>query len=278
MTAPSDATLEPLVRSALNEDIGTGDITTQSLIPPDKTARARLMAREKGVLCGVSCARLAFQLTDKKVRLTFHKKDGDALSAKDCVAEIEGPMRAILTAERVALNFLTHLSGIASLTQKYVQAVEGTKAKILCTRKTLPNLRLLEKYAVTQGGGHNHRFGLYDAILIKDNHLACVGSIKEAVSRARALVGSRLKVEVEVDTLAQLEEALATSADIIMLDNFSVFDLRKAVEKVGSGILLEASGGISLANVRNVAETGVDFISVGAITHSAPSLDLALDF
>lgn len=275
----SDAQLEPLVRAALAEDWGRGgDITAQTTIPADAQTRARLIAKKEGVLCGLGPMRLAFQLTDKSIQINMQKREGEALKAMDPVALITGPTRALLGAERTALNFIMHLSGVATLTRAYVKEVSGTKAKIAATRKTLPGLRALQKYAVRVGGGTPHRYGLDDAILIKDNHIAAVGSVGEALRRARMHAGHLVKIEVEVTNLKQIDEALSNKADVIMLDNFLPDDMKKAVTHIAGRVPVEASGGITLANVRAVAETGVDYISVGALTHSAPALDMALDF
>ncbi len=279
MNELTPSVIEMAVKAALAEDLGNvGDITCASLIPENLQSSAKIVARADGVLCGIECAIAALRLVDATLRVTVFKKDGDVLRAGDVLAKLEGNSRSILTAERTALNFLTHLSGVATLTAKFVKEIAGTKAKILCTRKTHPGLRALEKFAVRMGGATNHRFGLYDAVLIKDNHLAAVGSISAAVAKARAAVGKGVKVEIEVDTLDQLREALTTDADVIMLDNFSIDSLKKAVIEASGKIPLEASGGVNLQTVRSIAETGVDFISVGAITHSAPALDIALDF
>jgi nicotinate-nucleotide pyrophosphorylase (carboxylating) len=274
-----DIVLEPMVRAALAEDFGdAGDITSQAVIAADAQTRARLISRKEGVLCGAALARLAFQLVEPKAQITFAKKDGDALKAFDLIGTIAAPTRSLLGAERVALNYLTHLSGIATLTRAFVKEVAGTKAKITCTRKTLPGLRALQKYAVRTGGGSNHRFGLYDAILIKDNHIAAAGSVIEACRRARHSAGHLVKVEVEVDTLAQIEEALAGKADVVMLDNFSLEDMKKAVGLIQGRAVIEASGGVTLVTVKAIAATGVDYISAGSLTHSAPALDIGLDF
>jgi nicotinate-nucleotide pyrophosphorylase (carboxylating) len=279
MTNLSQEIIDSIVRTALAEDLGdVGDITCAALIPPAMQSSAKIVARADGVVCGVQCAQTALRMVDDTVRAVWLKNDGDTLKAGDVIAALDGNTRSILTAERTALNFLTHLSGIASLTEKFVKEVAGTKAKILCTRKTHAGLRTLEKFAVVMGGATNHRFGLYDAVLIKDNHLAAVGDITRAVQQARAAVGKAVKVEVEVDTLDQLAQALTTDADVIMLDNFDLDSLRKAVALTAGKIPLEASGGVNLQTIRSISETGVDFISVGAITHSAPALDIALDF
>ncbi|MBI3419570.1 MAG: carboxylating nicotinate-nucleotide diphosphorylase [Proteobacteria bacterium] len=276
---PTDSELEPLVRAALAEDWGKGgDITTDSIISPASRHEACLAARQKGVVCGLACARLAFQITDASLVFMAKKKDGDIVTPGEVMARISGATASILKGERVALNFMTHLSGIATLTRRFVDEVKGTKATISCTRKTLPGLRHLQKYAVRMGGGKNHRFTLDEVVLIKDNHLIEAGSIAEAVKRARAHKGYTGKVEVEVDALSQIDEALKAGADIIMLDNFSSEDVRKAVSLIQGRAVIEVSGGVSLANVRGFAEAGADIISIGALTHSAPALDLGLDF
>ncbi|MBY0428132.1 MAG: carboxylating nicotinate-nucleotide diphosphorylase [Alphaproteobacteria bacterium] len=275
----SQQVIDAAVKAALVEDLGdVGDITCKALIPEGLQSTASIVARADGVLSGLPCALTALRMVDDTLKVTCHKKDGDVLNVGDVIATLQGNSRSILTAERTALNFLTHLSGISTLTARFVKEVAGTKAKILCTRKTHAGLRALEKYAVRLGGAINHRFGLYDAVLIKDNHLAVVGSIRAAVEKARAAVGKTIKVEIEVDSLLQLREALATDADIIMLDNFNINDLRQAVVTTRGRVPLEASGGINLQTVRSVAETNVNYISVGAITHSAQALDIALDF
>jgi len=241
-------------------------------------ARAAIVARKEGRIAGLQCAEMAFRLVDPCVDFATVNGDGADVKPGTQVATISGPAAAILTAERVALNFLCHLSGIATLTRSYVRATEGTKASICCTRKTTPGLRALEKYAVRMGGGQNHRFGLYDAVLIKDNHIAAAGGIKPAVEAARAHAGHMIKVEVEVDTLEQLDELLDLPADVVLLDNMSITELKTAVARSHGKLVTEASGGVSLETVREIAETGVDLISVGALTHSSPTLDLGLDF
>lgn len=275
----SNLHIEKFVRMALEEDLGHGfDITSNILIPAREHATAVLKSRENGVLAGLMLALSAFSLTDIDFDLTVHKQDGDALQAGDVIAEIHGPARSMLTAERVALNYLTHLSGIASLTQKFVKEIEGTWSEICDTRKTLPGLRLLQKYAVSVGGGANHRFGLDDAVLIKDNHIAVAGSIDEALNQAKMLAGHMQKIEIEVDTLDQLQEVVSNgNADVVLLDNMTSEKLKQAVELCKNQLQTEASGGVSLQNVRKTAETGVDYISVGALTHSAPILDIGLD-
>lgn len=270
--------LETVVRDALDEDGAFNDLTTIATVVSERRARAALVARESGVICGVALALTAFRLLDQKVAIRIDAEDGVPVSPGSSVLFVNGNARALLSGERVALNFLQRLSGIASLTAEFVKAVEGTGAKILDTRKTTPGWRQLEKYAVRAGGGYNHRLDLSTAVLIKDNHLSALdGDIAMAVHRARELAPG-VKIEVECDNLEQVERAAAAGADIIMLDNMSIDDMGQAVQKVRGRALLEASGGVSLATVRAIAETGVDWISVGALTHSAPSMDLGLDF
>jgi nicotinate-nucleotide pyrophosphorylase (carboxylating) len=273
-----DLLIEPVVRRALAEDLGrAGDVTAQACIPEGARMRAVFAARKPGVLAGIDCVRLAVLAMDPDASVDLKLRDGEAFVAGAVLAEVEADARAFLAAERTALNLLGRLCGIATLTQAYVAAVAGTKARIADTRKTTPGLRALEKHAVLCGGGVNHRFGLDDAILIKDNHVAVCGGVGEAVRRARASVGHLMKVEVEVDGLDQLDEALAAGPDVVMLDNFTLPMLREAVARTAGRITLEASGGVNLETVRGIAETGVDVISVGALTHSAPALDVGLD-
>jgi nicotinate-nucleotide pyrophosphorylase (carboxylating) len=270
---------EPLVRATLLEDLGrAGDITTDAIVAPDLEVKCVFAARQPGVVAGLELARLAFALIDPAIRLDAEKEDGATLAKGDIIARIEGPARGIFTAERTALNFLGHLSGIASATASIVAVIKGTKAQVVCTRKTTPGLRAIEKYAVRAGGGGNHRFGLDDAVLIKDNHVAIAGSISEALRRARAHAGHLVKIEVEVDTLAQLTEALDQKADAVLLDNMSPDQLAEAVKMVGGRAVTEASGGITLANAAAIAASGVDLMSVGWLTHSAAVLDIGLDF
>ena len=270
--------LDALVRGALDEDGAFDDLTTIATVVSERRARASLVAREKGIVCGVALALNAFRLLDPKVAIRIDAEDGMRVSPGSSILFVNGNARALLSAERVALNFLQRLSGIASLTAQFVAAIEGTGAKILDTRKTTPGWRQLEKYAVRAGGGSNHRMDLSSAVLIKDNHLAALdGDIAVAVHRARELAPG-VKVEVECDTIEQVDRALAAGADIIMLDNMSLDEMRRAVHHVRKRAILEASGAVSLATVRGIAETGVDWISVGALTHSAPSMDLAVDF
>jgi nicotinate-nucleotide pyrophosphorylase (carboxylating) len=276
---PHALLIEPVVRHALEEDLGrAGDITSNLTIAADATAKAKLAARKPGTIAGLVVAEWAFRLVDPALAFDIEVPDGSTVVAGKTLAVIEGSARSILTAERVALNFAGHLSGVATATRALADAVAGTRARIVCTRKTTPGLRVLEKYAVRCGGGFNHRFGLDDAVLIKDNHIVAAGGIKTAVERVRAGVAHMTKIEVEVDTLAQLEEALALGVDTILLDNMAPDMLRKAVAVTKGRAVLEASGNVTLATVRAIAETGVDYISSGAITHSAPNLDVGLDF
>lgn len=270
--------LDPIVRLALAEDLGrAGDLTTDATIAPDTEMTCFLNARKDGRLAGLDAAAHALRLVDPDVTLTLKMADGDALTAGDLIARLEGPARSILTAERTMLNFMGRLSGIATLTAEYVAAVADTGAKIVCTRKTTPGHRALEKRAVRCGGGTSHRYGLDDAILIKDNHIAACGSISEALTRAKAYAGHLRMIEIEVDTLEQLDEALPYRPDAVLLDNMSMDDLKEAVSHVKGRCKTEASGGVTLETVRAIAETGVDFISVGALTHSAINLDVGLD-
>ncbi len=273
-----DLVIIRIVRDALAEDLGrAGDVTAQACVPESAELSAILAVRRGGVVAGLDCARLAIAELDPKAIFQAKVADGQVVAAGTVLATLRGDARAILGAERTALNLMGRLCGIATLTQDYVDAVAGAGARIADTRKTTPGLRALEKYAVRCGGGMNHRFGLDDAILIKDNHVAACGSVGEALRRAKAYAGHLTKVEVEVDSLVQLQEALAHDPDVVMLDNFTVDDLREAVSIAGRRVVLEASGGVTLETVRAIAETGVDVISVGALTHSAQSLDIGLD-
>jgi len=278
-----DVLIEPVVRMALAEDLGrAGDVTAMACIPEGARMKAAFAARKTGVLVGIDCVRLAVLAMDPRASVDLRLTDGDAFDAGAVLAVVEADARAFLSAERTALNLVGRLSGVATLTRTYVEAVAGTKARIADTRKTTPGLRALEKHAVACGGGINHRFGLDDAILIKDNHVAVCGGVAEAVRRAKAFAPHLMKVEVEVDGLDQLDAVLAlidegAAPDVIMLDNFSLDALRAAVARVAGRIVLEASGGVDLTTVRGIAETGVDVISVGALTHSAPVLDIGLD-
>ena len=270
---------EPLVRTALLEDLGrAGDITADAIVPADQRASLALRARQPGVVAGLDVARCAFQTISPAIRIEIERPDGSVVTPGDTIATINGPARPLLTGERTALNFLCHLSGVATATASLVSAVKGTRAQIVCTRKTTPGLRALEKYAVRAGGGSNHRFGLDDAVLIKDNHIALAGNIRTAIERAKAHVGHLVKVEVEVDTLAQLEEALALGIDAVLLDNMTVDDLRQAVAMASGKVITEASGRITATTAPAIAATGVDLISVGWVTHSSAALDIGLDY
>lgn len=270
--------IDPMVRNALTEDLGrAGDITTDAIVPADLTARLVLNARQAGVVAGLDCALLAFRLIDPRIELRVLRPDGSALAPGDVIAEVSGPARGLLTAERVALNFLGHLSGIASATAAITAAIRPHKARVTCTRKTMPGLRALQKYAVRVGGGANHRFGLDDAVLIKDNHIAVAGGIRPAVERARAAVGHLVKIELEVDSLAQLDEALALQVDAVLLDNMGPDLLRDAVRRVDGRMITEASGRINAETAPAMAATGVDLLSIGWLTHSATVLDIGLD-
>lgn len=278
-----DVMIEPIVRMALAEDLGrAGDVTAQACIPEGSRMRAIVGARKPGVLAGIGCMRLAVLAMDPAASVKINVRDGEAFEAGTALAEIEGDACALLSAERTGLNLVGRLSGIATLTRQYVQAVESTRARIADTRKTTPGLRALEKHAVACGGGINHRFGLDDAILIKDNHVAVCGGIEPAVTRARAMAGHLMKIELEVDGLVQLDQALALvdegrGPDVVMLDNFTLPMLRDAVARTAGRVTLEASGGVNLTTVADIAETGVDVISVGGLTHSAMVLDIGLD-
>lgn len=286
MSEPSPATLrlppllvERAVTAALEEDLGSaGDITTDAIVPAGAQDNARVVARKPGVVAGLDLAEAAFRALDREARFTRVVEDGGKVEASGTIARISAKTRALLTGERTALNFLNRLSGIATLTSAYVAVVEGTGARIACTRKTTPSLRALEKYAVRAGGGVNHRFGLYDAVLVKDNHIAASGGLANALNMLRARTGHLVKIEVEVDTLDQLEEALHFPIDAVLLDNMDVETLKKAVALVKGRVVTEASGGVTLENVREVAMTGVEVISVGALTHAARSLDSSLEW
>lgn len=275
----SSLMIEPAVRAALLEDFGrAGDITTEATVKSGTTARAMIAAREPGRIAGLDFALTAFRLLDPKIMLTVHAPDGSDVVRGDFVATVEGSARPILTAERVALNFLGQLSGVATATAILVKLVEGTRARVVCTRKTTPGMRAFEKYAVRCGGGRNHRFGLDDGILIKDNHIVAAGGIKNAILAARAHAGHMVHVEVEVDSLKQLEEALALNANSVLLDNMTPAQLREAVKLTNGRAILEASGNVTAETIAAIAQTGVDLISSGAITHSSKCLDLGLDF
>jgi nicotinate-nucleotide pyrophosphorylase (carboxylating) len=270
--------VEEAVRAALLEDLGrAGDITSNATIPPQARAVATLSTREDGVLCGIEFARTAFRLVDMNLSFEARFEDGVALNKGDIIAVVSGPARSLLSGERVALNFLMHLSGIASYTALFAAKIAHTKARVTCTRKTLPGLRAFEKYAVRIGGGSTHRYGLDDAILIKDNHIAVAGGVVQAIRAAKAFAGHLVKVECEVMSLEQLREALAERPDVVLLDNMSPELLEKAVKIADGKVILEASGGISFDTIKTVAETGVDYISTSKITMSAPTLDVGLD-
>lgn len=286
LNAAENAAALDLVQKALEEDLaGSGDVTSEALLPPELQGRAAFVARGAGVLAGAPLAALVAREVDERLHFEPLYDEGTVLQAGTVFATFRGSLRSILTAERTALNFLQHLSGVATLTRRYVEAVAGLPCQILDTRKTTPRWRLLEKYAVRMGGGHNHRMGLYDGILIKDNHLAALGggheAIRRAIATARQHTKGKLPLEIEVDTLEQFESALGCRPDIILLDNMSTEQLREAVLRRNAAapqVRLEASGGITLQTVRAIAATGVDRISVGALTHSAPALDIALDY
>ncbi len=281
MTVPSlpDLLIEPVVRAALIEDLGhAGDLTTDAIVPATAQAKTVLVARQPGVVAGLAAAATAFRLVDPSIEIVVELPDGTRLAPGDRIATISGPARGMLTAERVALNFLGHLSGVASAAATLVEAVRGHKARICCTRKTMPGLRALQKYAVRVGGGMNHRFGLDDAVLIKDNHVAVAGGIRPAILAARNGVGHLVKIEVEVDTLDQLEEALATGVDAVLLDNMTPDELAKAVRMIDGRAIAEASGRITPQTAPAIAASGVDLISAGWLTHSASVLDIGLDW
>ncbi len=280
MTPPPlpSVVLEPIVRLALSEDLGrAGDLTTDAILPPTAQITAHITSRRHGILAGLDAARQALTLIDSTVQLDVAVDDGGTLAPGQTAATLSGSARSILMAERTMLNFLGRLSGIATLTRTYAEAISGTGAKIVCTRKTIPGHRALEKRAVRCGGGTSHRYGLDDAILIKDNHIAASGSISEALKRAKSYAGHLRMIEVEVDTLDQLAEALPHQPHAVLLDNMTPDQLKRAVDLIDGQCVAEASGGVTLQSVRAIAETGVDYISVGALTHSAPNLDLGLD-
>ena len=269
---------EDVVRRALLEDLGrAGDVTTDAVVPPDLAGQAAVVARAAGRVAGLEPALHALRLLDPQCRIDVRLRDGSDAGKGDAIARVTASARALLSAERTALNLLGHLSGIATVTRDVVKQLDGLETRVACTRKTTPGLRALEKYAVRVGGGGTHRYGLDDAVLVKDNHVALAGGIAEAVRRVRKSVGHMVKVEVEVDTLAQLDDALTIGVDAVLLDNMDLLTLREAVRRARGRALTEASGGIRPENVREVAETGVDIVSLGWLTHSAPSLDVALD-
>lgn len=273
-----DLMTDEILTRALREDIGTGDITTMSTVEPERRIMGRFVAKEEGILCGTQIAARVFALLDPEVQTRFTVREGERVEKGQVIGTVEGNARSILSGERVALNFLQHLSGIATKTRSLVEQVKGTKAKIADTRKTTPGLRTLEKYAVRIGGGRNHRFHLADGLMIKDNHIKASGGITQAVEAARAAAPHTLKIEVEVESFSQLREALAAGADIIMLDNMSLEDMKEAVEIVGGRATTEASGNMGDKDLAQVAATGVDVISVGALTHSVKAMDISLKF
>jgi nicotinate-nucleotide pyrophosphorylase (carboxylating) len=271
--------VEPLVRAALLEDLGrAGDITTDAVVPRDARGETALVARQSGVVAGLDCALMAFRLIEPALTAEIARPDGSVIAGGETIAMISGLTRGILSAERVALNFMCHLSGIASSAAAIVQSIKGRRARLVCTRKTMPGLRALQKYAVRVGGGFNHRFGLDDGVLIKDNHVAAAGGLEAAVARARAAIGHLVNVELEVDTLPQLEEALRLPVDAVLLDNMSLDELRRAVALVGGRLVTEASGRITPETAAAVAATGVDLLSSGWLTHSVTALDIGLDW
>lgn len=268
--------IRDLIERALDEDIGTGDATSLAIIPPDAVAAAKIMAKQDLVLAGIDVARAVFHHLDPAVKFAPLARDGDRISKGSVIAHVSGKTRILLSGERVALNILQHLSGIATLTARYVELVKDTKARILDTRKTLPGLRSIEKYAIRVGGGTNHRFGLYDGILIKDNHIIAAGGVTKAIELARKNSHHLLKIEIETKSLEDVQEALSAKVDIIMLDNMPLDMMREAVRVIAGRVLVEASGNVTLETVRAIAETGVDFISTGSITHSAPAVDISM--
>lgn len=273
------ATVDSVLRNALNEDIGSGDITTSAIVPERDISEAVIIAKENFILAGISFAERTFKLVSREVKFKANKRDGSRIRKGTVIAEIKGDTRSLLMAERTALNLLQRLSGIATLTSRFVERVAGLPIKILDTRKTTPGLRFFEKYAVKMGGGCNHRYGLFDGILIKDNHISAAGGVKKAVKLARLRVDKSFKIEIEARSIKEVKEALSAGADIIMLDNMSVDEMTKAVKIIRShkaDVVIEASGNVDLENVRAVAETGVDMISVGALTHSAPAADISM--
>ncbi len=277
--ALDEVLLKPLVKNALTEDLGRrGDVTSQATIPVDMQAQLQIKARQAGVVCGIDLARLSFALVDAQIEFAAQVADGEKVAAGTILAIVSGNARHLLTAERTALNFMTHLSGIATATRQIVDSVAEYPAQITCTRKTIPGLRTVQKYAVRCGGGRNHRLGLDDAILIKDNHIAIAGDIKTAIKQAQDFAGHLIPIEVEVDTLAQLEQALDAGVSLVLLDNMSPETLSKAVAMCKGRAKTEASGGITPETVQAVAETGVDFIAMGYLTHSTTALDIGLDF
>lgn len=278
MSVEQAAAYDSLIDAALSEDIGAGDATTDAIVDASAAREADIVARSPGTIAGLALAVRTLQRFEPRIAATLHVRDGSSVAAGAILAHLAGPARGLLTGERVALNFLGRLSGIATLTRQYVDAVGDRPTRIVDTRKTTPGMRALERYAVRAGGGANHRFGLADAILVKDNHIEAVGSVGEAVARARARARGGTIVEVECDHLGQVRDAVASGADAILLDNMDVDTMRTAVDIARGNAIVEASGGMTLARIAEVSETGVDVISIGALTHSAPALDVALDF
>jgi nicotinate-nucleotide pyrophosphorylase (carboxylating) len=274
---PNRQAVEEIIQRALAEDVGSGDFSSNAVVSQETPGRAVILAKEEGILAGLPVAEWTFRKLDGNLESRPRKCDGDRIRPQEVVAELRGRLLAILSGERVALNFLQRLSGIATATARFVEAVNGWPVKVLDTRKTAPGLRILDKYAVRMGGGWNHRYGLYDAVLLKDNHIQVSGSVGEAVRRARLVVSPMARIEVEVRNLVEVREALEAGAHILLLDNMSVSEMKQAVELINGRAMVEASGGVTLDRVREVASTGVDFISVGAITHSAKALDLSLE-
>ncbi len=265
-----------IVENALHEDIGKGDITTNLLFPDAADCKAVVLSKEEGVIAGMPLARMVFRKLDKDIIWKEEKRDGDRIKPNQVLAEISGSQKAVLTGERVALNFLQRLSGIATITSRFVEAIRGLPVKILDTRKTAPGLRILDKYAVKAGGGHNHRFGLYDGVLIKDNHIKLAGGVSRAVKSVKGKAVDRARIEVEASTIEQVKEALEAGADVIMLDNMPVEMMKEAISLINGRALIEVSGGVTLENARMIAELGVDFISIGFLTHSPRALDISL--
>lgn len=270
--------VDKIIKDALIEDMPYGDITTQLLIPQESISDAIFLSKEDGILCGIDVAKRVFEILDPSVEFEKLKTDGDKICKGDVIAKVRGSTQAILMGERLALNLLQRMSGVATYTNMLAQKIKGYKAVVSDTRKTIPLLRMLDKYAVFVGGGKNHRYSLSDAVLIKDNHIKAVGGIKEAIKKVKEKIPHTMKIEVEVRNMQEFEEALMSGADIIMLDHFTIEDMKKAVQKADQKVLLEASGNINIDNIEEIAKTGVDIISVGCITHSAKSLDISLDF
>jgi nicotinate-nucleotide pyrophosphorylase (carboxylating) len=277
MAATKSYSIQDIIETALAEDIGSGDITTMAVVDRNAEGGAEIIAKEDMVVAGALIAEAVFKTIDAKIEFKAFVKDGDGVKKGKTIAAVSGRLSAIFMGERVALNFLQRLSGIATLTSQFVNNIKGLKVKILDTRKTTPGLRILEKYAVRMGGGFNHRFGLCDGVLIKDNHIAAVGSIAEAVCKAREKAPKNMLIEVEVKNLNEVKEAIIAGADVIMLDNMKPSLMKQAVKIIGKAALIEASGGVNLKNIRAIAKTGVDFISVGALTHSARAVDISLE-